>query len=136
MKLERINIPGGGIHLIATIKIAGKSARFIVDTGASESALCPAWVLRHGLSTVKSSRFVVGATSNSSNAHQLLTPGGILVGVHSIPTQGLLVVALGGVQSMYKSLGATPPDGLLGNDVLAKFGAVLDMKKETLKFKA
>ena len=112
-----ISIEGDGFHIIAEGLINGKSARFVVDTGASRTVFDKERILdyidnpefneKEGLSAG------IGSTDISSFIFKLEE---LSFGELSIKDYQAVAMDLSNVNNSYAMLNIPPVDGVLGGD--------------------
>ena len=129
-----ISIEGDGFHLIAEGLINGKSARFVVDTGASRTVFDKERILayidnpefneKEGLSAG------IGGTDISSFIFKLEE---LSFGELSIKDYQAVAMDLSNVNNSYAMLKIPPVDGVLGGDLLYKHKAVINYKLKKMR---
>ena len=129
-----ISIEGDGFHLIAEGLINGKSARFVVDTGASRTVFDKERILayidnpefneKEGLSAG------IGGTDISSFIFKLEE---LSFGELSIKDYQAVAMDLSNVNNSYAMLNIPPVDGVLGGDLLYKHKAVISYKLKKIR---
>lgn len=128
------SIEGDGFHIIADGLINGKSARFVVDTGASRTVFDKERILdyidnpefneKEGLSAG------IGGTDISSFIFKL---GELSFGELSIKDYQAVAMDLSNVNNSYAMLNIPPVDGVLGGDLLYKHKAVINYKLKKMR---
>lgn len=131
--IESIIIEDDGSHILLKTKINGRNARLLIDTGASR--------------TVFDLERIQGFVNDKTFLqHDKLSTG---LGTDSMPTSAVILKSLKignlvinnfhavlldlqHVNSTYGKLGHGPIDGVLGNDILVKYKAVINYKKKSL----
>ncbi len=129
-----ISIEDDGFHLIAEGLINGKSARFVVDTGASRTVFDKERILdyidnpefneKEGLSAG------IGGTDISSFIFKLEE---LSFGELSIKDYQAVAMDLSNVNNSYAMLNIPPVDGVLGGDLLYKHKAVISYKLKKMR---
>ena len=129
-----ISIEGDGFHIIAEGLINGKSARFVVDTGASRTVFDKERILdyidnpefneKEGLSAG------IGGTDISSFIFKLEE---LSFGELSIKDYQAVAMDLSNVNNSYAMLNIPPVDGVLGGDLLYKYKAVISYKLKKMR---
>lgn len=129
-----ISIEGDGFHLIAEGLINGKSARFVVDTGASRTVFDKERILdyidnpefneKEGLSAG------IGGTDISSFIFKLEE---LSFGELSVKDYQAVAMDLSNVNNSYAMLNILPVDGVLGGDLLYKHKAVISYKLKKMR---
>ena len=131
--IEILLIEDDGSHLLIKAKINGKNAKLLIDTGASR--------------TVFDQEKILGFVNDKFfEKHDKLSTG---LGTNSMPTSTVTIKSfrlselqienfnavlldLQHVNTTYGQLGYSAIDGVLGNDILAKYKAIINYKKLTL----
>ena len=122
-----------GFHLLINIRINGKAARMLIDTGASKTVF----------DQQQSKRFIA---SESFEDHDKLSTGlgtstmkshlavieRISIGKIEILNYKTIVIDLSHVNVAYAHLKQKPIDGVLGSDLLKKYKGVIDYSKKRL----
>ena len=106
-----ISIEGDGFHLIAEGLINGKSARFVVDTGASR--------------TVFDKERVLDYIDNPEFSEK----DGISAGIGGTDISSFI----SNVNNSYAMLNIPPVDGVIGGDLLYKHKAVISYKLKKMR---
>ena len=129
-----ISIKGDGFHIIAEGLINGKSARFVVDTGASRTVFDKERILdyidnpefneKEGLSAG------IGGTDISSFIFKLEE---LSFGELSVKDYQAVAMDLSNVNNSYAMLNIPPVDGVLGGDLLYKHKAVISYKLKKMR---
>ena len=129
-----ISIEGDGFHIIAEGLINGKSARFVVDTGASRTVFDKERILayidnpefneKEGLSAG------IGGTDISSFIFKLEE---LSFGELSVKDYQAVAMDLSNVNNSYAMLNIPPVDGVLGGDLLNKHKAVISYKLKKMR---
>ncbi|MBR2051433.1 MAG: clan AA aspartic protease [Bacteroidales bacterium] len=129
-----ISIEGDGFHIIAEGLINGKSARFVVDTGASRTVFDKERILdyidnpefneKEGLSAG------IGGTDISSFIFKLEE---LSFGELSVKDYQAVAMDLSNVNNSYAMLNIPPVEGVLGGDLLYKHKAVISYKLKKMR---
>jgi hypothetical protein len=134
--LEIIAIEDDGFHLMTEVSLNGHTARLLLDTGASRTAFDknrighffrekePEFVDNEKPSTG------LGSSDMQSMAVYI---GEMAIGALIIKNYPAVVIDMGHVNSSYQSLGFQPIDGVLGSDILMKYGALIDYGKARMR---
>jgi hypothetical protein len=130
------NIEDDGFHLQISVVINDITANMLIDTGASRSVF--------DLNRI--SRFFSGSEPELEENEQLSTGLGtremqsqalflkeLKIGELVIRKYPAVVLDMSHVNQSYDDLGLEPIDGVLGSDILMKYGAVIDYKKMMLR---
>ena len=134
LPIDIISIENDGFHLIVEGLINGKSARFVVDTGASRTVFDKERILdyidnpefneKEGLSAG------IGGTDISSFIFKLEE---LSFGELSIKDYQAVAMDLSNVNNSYAMLNIPPVDGVLGGDLLYKHKAVISYKLKKMR---
>lgn len=119
----------GHFHLRGTLN--GVAVEVLIDTGASATVADRGWAEAQGLPLVpieNSGGGVGGAGLSLSRIEGAkLSIGGI-----DLPGVGVVAIDLGNVARQLQARGATPPQVVIGVDVLRRWRAVIDYATSTL----
>jgi hypothetical protein len=133
LPLEIFPIENDGYHIKIVIKINGKAASMILDTGASRSVF-------------DESRITTFVDDNSVEDHDRLSSGlgtntmtskkvtieKLQLGDIIIDNYEATILDLMHVNQSYEKLELAPVDGVLGGDILSDYQAVIDYAKKEL----
>ncbi|HEX8517060.1 MAG TPA: retropepsin-like aspartic protease [Bacteroidia bacterium] len=131
-----LTLDAEGFHLMIKMKINGKNANLIVDTGASKTVLDITRVAKF----VKETEFKVhdklssGLGTNTMKS-QTTTIKKMNLGDLEINDYASVLLDLSHVNSSYEQIGLKPVEGVLGSDILLQYKAVIDYDKKTIKLK-
>ena len=133
--LDLIKVEEKGIHLLIDVAVNHKSARFIVDTGASQTVMdkeqATNFIGRSGILESESLSKGLGTDSMQSFTTELES---LEIGDLKIEKQGIVLLDLSHVVNSYVDMGHPPIDGVIGGDILSNFKAVIDYGSETINF--
>lgn len=132
--LEQLIIPPTGIHLITKITINRKVARFVVDTGASQTVL-DANRISHFIPKGNKRNHhskTAGIGTNEIESAVITLPH-LRLGEITVKNFEIVLLDLSHVNKSYSDMGFKNIDGILGSDLLKKFNAIIDFKKLTVK---
>jgi predicted aspartyl protease len=136
LPLEILNIEEDGLHLITTIYINEIPAKVIIDTGATRSVFDQEKVKRFSPEnpSVLLEKFSTGlGTDNMPTS--IIDLASIRIGDLKISSFNAVVLDLSHVNLSYHKLGIGPIDGVIGNDILFTYKAVIDYSDMTLTLK-
>ncbi len=126
-------IEAGNFHLFIPVKIGRKSARMLLDTGASKSVMDEErvfqFIKKHSLKIDAAQSVGLGAKTLPTNIAELPSVNiaeAKLVGVE------VAVLNLNHVNEIYRSIGLPEIDGVLGSDLLMKYKAIINYEKRLL----
>ncbi len=125
---------GTGFHLLLKIYVNGKSVKLILDTGASSTVFDKERITK--LITVKqvnkNKNAIRGIGKKTMDLHTTVFSK-IKIGDLIIKNYKAAMIDLSHVNTAYSKIGVPTIDGVLGNDILYNYGAVINYKKGTLK---
>ncbi|MBI4929226.1 MAG: clan AA aspartic protease [Bacteroidetes bacterium] len=122
-----------GFHLLISIRVNGKAARALIDTGASQTVFDNTRI-KHFLKSEKlekHDKLSTGLGTNDMKSH-LVVMEKISLGKIEIKNYKTVVIDLSHVNAAYKQMKQKPIDGVLGSDLLKKYKAVIDYGKKKL----
>ncbi|MDF2435663.1 MAG: putative aspartyl protease [Bacteroidota bacterium] len=131
-----LTLDAEGFHLMLKVKINGKTAQLIIDTGASKTVLDKSRVSKY----VKESDFKIhdklssGLGTNTMESHTTILKK-LLMGDLLVLDYTTVLLDLSHVNSSYQQIGLKPVEGVLGSDILLKYNAVIDYEKKVVRFK-
>jgi predicted aspartyl protease len=123
-----------GYHLLVNIRVNGKSARLLIDTGASKTVFDKERIAQF-LSEdkfEKHDKLSTGLGTSSMKSH-LAVIENITLGKIGIKNYKTVVIDLSHVNVAYAQMKQKPIDGVLGSDILKKYKAVIDYGNKVLK---
>ncbi|MGL5892315.1 MAG: aspartyl protease family protein [Bacteroidia bacterium] len=131
--LHILSIEGDGYHLLLRVKINGKKANCILDTGASKSVFDSERIKRF----VKHEAFhenerLSTGLGTASMQSQVLIISKLELGTYTIKKLPSIVLDLSHINQTYSSIGFEPIDGVIGSDILVDAKGIIDYGKNTL----
>ena len=134
IKITCLDLEEGGIHLILKIKINGKIANMVLDTGASKTVFDRTRFERFvsNAELKKNAELSAGVGTNTMETHSVVIKK-IRVGELIIKDYDAAIMDLSHVNQAYDNLGMKPTDGILGSDILYAYDAIIDYGKMELK---
>lgn len=131
--LRFLSIEGDGYHLQARIKINGKSALVIVDTGASRTVFDKSEIEKYLKSEkiAEHDKLSTGLGTNSMQS-QFVVINKLELGKIRLENFEAVILDLKHVNQTYSTIGIKPIAGVLGSDVLVAFNAVIDFKNRVM----
>jgi hypothetical protein len=123
----------GGFHLLVSLRVNGKLSRMLIDTGASHTVFDITKIKRF-LKSEKLERHDKLSTGLGTNSmkSKLVVMNKIEIGKIAIRKYRSVVIDLSHVNKAYAFMKQKPIDGVLGSDVLKKYGAVINYGKKSL----
>jgi predicted aspartyl protease len=131
-----LSLDAEGFHLMITIKINGKNARLIIDTGASKTVLDRTRVSKYVKETdFKNHDKLSSGLGTNTMESQTTSIKKIKIGDVEIHNYTTVLLDLSHVNSSYEQIGLSPVEGVLGSDILLRYKAVIDYEKKVLRLK-
>lgn len=134
--IDILQIEDDGSHLLIKAKINGKSARLLIDTGASRSVFDEERIRQfvNDKSFILHDKLSTGLGTNSMQTSTVILKS-VKLGDLVIENFDAVLLDLKHVNGTYGTLGFSAIDGVLGNDILVKYNAIVNYKKLTLTLK-
>lgn len=122
-----------GFHLVLSIRVNGKPARMVLDTGASKTVFDKTNIKKFlKLEKFEShDKLSTGLGTNDMKSH-LVVIKKMKVGEINISDYKSVVIDLSHVNNAYLHMKQKPIDGILGSDILRKYKAVIDYSEGML----
>lgn len=120
-------------HFVINAKINGVKGRFIVDTGASNSCIGLEEIELFKLNLEETDKKAAGAGSTNINT-QLATNNTLVIKRFKIKYLTLVVLDLSHINTALIEHKTNPINGIIGADILKKYGAIIDYKNNYLFF--
>jgi len=124
-----------GTHIFCKAKVNGKKARVLIDTGASKTVLAKSFADK--IKDLKK----VAVDDNSTSGIGPEAVEATFAKLKKLQFKSLVIkklvvgtIDVSHVKTMYDSLGIKPFDLILGGEVLERYDAVIDYRKELLMF--
>ena len=132
-----LNIEGDGFHLMIEGKINGKTANFVVDTGASRTVFDQQTILQfvEEPDFQQNERLSTGLGTNEMPS-MVLEIEALSFGEATVQDYPAIAIDLTHIHSSYQQLGLPDIHGVLGSDLLVRFRAVINYKTRKIKFYA
>ncbi len=135
--LTLLNLQDDGFHLLLEVIVFGKHFKAVLDTGASktvfdkatvETHLHPDSVLRH------TDMVSTGLGTTSMPSFVLNVPDLQIGGLH-LRDYEVAILDLSSINFAYEQLEVEPVIGVIGGDILARYGGVIDYRKNRLQLR-
>ena len=135
--LTLLNLQDDGYHLLLEVIVFGHPFKAVLDTGASktvfdkatvESHLHKNMVLRH------TDMLSTGLGTTSMQSFILNVPD-LQIGDFHLKNHEVAVLDLSTINFAYEQLDIDPVIGVIGGDILTRYGGVIDYRKTTLKLR-
>lgn len=122
-----------GFHLLVDLRVNGKPAKMLIDTGASKTVFDKGRSARFISPDVfeKHDKLSTGLGTSTMKSH-LADIREMRLGKISVRDYKTVIIDLSHVNVAYGQLKQKPIDGVLGSDVLKKFRAIIDFGKKKL----
>ncbi len=135
--LKFLTIEGDGTHLLITVKINGKKANMLVDTGASRTVFDINRISKFTKKKKfgKNQQLSTGLGTNTMQSHNTVL-NKLQIGKLKIENFEAILLDLKHVNESYEKIGLGAIDGVLGGEILVNFKAVIDYGKKQMKLKA
>ncbi len=136
LPLKIVTFAPNSFHLMLKVKINGKVANLVLDTGASHSALDLSRISKfeNRKELIKNSDKTTGLGTNTMESH-VLTLKKMKLGDICLFEYDALIVDLSHINKTYESLKLPQIDGVLGSDILFYLNAKIDFGKKMLYLK-
>ncbi len=134
LTIEKFIIPPVGLHIHIKIFLNNKVARFVVDTGASQTVIDKnraEHFIPGGIHRMLDA-LTAGIGTNNLESQAVIIKN-IRIGELKIKNYELILLDLQHVNESYKTMGFKEIDGILGSELLDKYSAIIDFKKAQLK---
>ncbi|MGJ1446216.1 aspartyl protease family protein [Sphingobacterium spiritivorum] len=132
-----LNLQGDGYHIILEVEIFNRSFNMVLDTGASKTVLDKTTVISSGLAEkdLQSTDILsTGLGTNSMESFILHLPK-LRIREWEIKKVDVAVLDLSSINYAYEQMGIDPVIGVLGGDILTRYGAVIDYNKHTVRLR-
>jgi len=137
--LTLLNLQDDGFHLLLEVIVFGKHFKAVLDTGASKTVfdkatvethlhLHPDSVLRH------TDMLSTGLGTTSMPSFILNVPDLQIGGLH-LRNYEVAILDLSSINFAYEQLAIEPVIGVIGGDILARHGGVIDYRKNVLRLR-
>ena len=138
ISLDIIPIEEDGFHIFFDAIINGKSARLLIDTGASRTVFDAERIkpfLKHNEHNFeKIDKLSTGLGTNTMESHSV-TLKKFTLGDTIFTDYQTVVLNMEHVNQSYRMLGYPEIDGVLGGDLLHELRAVIDYRKKEIRWK-
>ena len=135
--LTLLNLQDDGFHLLLEVIVFGKPFKAVLDTGASKTVFDKATVethLHHDMVLKHTDMVSTGLGTTSMQSFTLNVPDLQIEGLH-LKNYEVAVLDLSTINFAYEQLDIDPVIGVIGGDILTRYGGVIDYRKNTLKLR-
>lgn len=135
IKIELIKVEEKGIHLLVDAVVNDQPAKFIVDTGASQTVMDKEQSKKFiGSMSVEESETKSKGLGTDSMQSFTTSLNSLQIGEMKIEDQDIVLLDLSHVVNSYLEMGLPAVDGVIGGDILSARKAVIDYGKESITF--
>jgi len=129
--LEALDMQEDGCHILVEAQLFGQSFKMVVDTGASKTVLDRATLLRSGVSEDRFRNTEILSSGLGTNTMQSFILEVPEIGIGGWQIRGFLaaVLDLSAINHAYAQMDLAPVVGVLGGDILRRYGAQIDYRK-------
>ncbi len=133
--LDIISMHTDGFHPLVEVVVFGTCYKAVLDTGASRSVLDKQTVEKHVKDDklLLSDRLSAGLGTTTMKSFLLELPS-FSIGGFTLTDFTIAVLDLSSVNDAYASIDLEPVAGVIGSDILLKYGAVINYASRTLSF--
>ena len=139
IKLELLGIEEDGYHIFIEALINGKTARLLIDTGASRTVFdaerVKAFLPVEDHSFEKTDKLSTGLGTSTMESHCVVLDE-FSLGETTFIEYKAVVLNMEHVNKSYVMLGEHPIDGVLGGDLLYELKAVIDYRRKQFRWRA
>ena len=133
IKLEKLTLSDGGVHIILKTFVDDKPIRMVLDTGASHSVLDFNWAEQNlpdnEIIAIEEPAYGIGSSVEVHKAEV----SSFKIGNLNLENRLFALIDFDAINTVYDREGLEEVQGILGGDVLDEFGGVIDYKKYELK---
>jgi len=135
IKLKKITLSDGGVHLIVKAFVDKKPIRMVLDTGASHTVIDVTWAKENlpekEIKAVEDPAYGIGSSVEVHKAEV----SSFKIGKLNLENRLVALIDFDPINTVYDREGLEEVKGILGGDVLAEYDAVIDYGKNSLKLK-
>ena len=139
LKIELMPIEEDGYHIFLDASINGGTARLLVDTGASRTVFdeerIKAFLTKKNQRFKRFSKLSTGLGTNSMKSRSIILEE-FRLGETVFKDYQAVVLNMEHVNQSYQMLGQKQIDGVLGGDLLRELRAVIDYRKNEIRWQA
>lgn len=132
---EILTLQQEGFHIILHIELLDIKFKMVLDTGASKTVLDRNTLLNAGINEqhlIETSILSSGLGTNEMQSAMFTLPY-LKIGDWTCKNFEVAVLDLSTINYAYSQIDADPVVGVLGGDILVKYGAIINYKKKTLQ---
>lgn len=121
-----------GYHLVVNVKIEGKKARLVLDTGASSTIFDKKRLLKLQVEFFIQEEINKAQTASGEIEQSYTQIKSLKLNELVINDSKVALMDLRELNNTYKAHNLQPIDGILGSDILVKHKAVIDLQQKEL----
>ncbi len=132
-----LDLQGQGTHILVDVTLYERTFKMVIDTGASKTVFDKTQLghlLEDQLLLEPSETLSTGLGTNSMESFNMDIPS-LTIGGWRISYLRAAVLDLSSINYAYQQMDLEPVIGVLGGDIFASYGAVIDYAKQTLKLR-
>ncbi len=135
--LTLLNLQDDGFHLLLEVIVFGHPFKAVLDTGASKTVFDKATVENHlhENMVLKHTDMVSTGLGTTSMQSFILNVPNLQIGAFHLKNHDVAVMDLSTINFAYEQLDIDPVIGVIGGDILSRYGGVIDYRKNTLKLR-
>ena len=132
---EILTLQQQGYHIILQTEFLDKKFKMVLDTGASKTVLDRTTLLASGIDEQKLIETSILSSGLGTNEMQsaIFTLPHLKIGDWECKKFEAAVLDLSTINYAYSQINADPVVGVIGGDILYKYGAVINYKKKKLR---
>jgi len=132
--LTLLNLQDDGFHLLMEVIVFGKHFKAVLDTGASKTVFDKATVETHlhPDSVLQHTDMLSTGLGTTSMPSFVLNVPDLQIGALHLKNFEIAVLDLSSINFAYEQLEIEPVIGVIGGDILARYGGVIDYRKNRL----
>lgn len=136
--LSVLNLQEEGYHILIEIEIFDKKFNMVIDTGASKTVLDRQTLLLSGIeeATLQDTDILSTGLGTNNMTSQILELPYLQIGEWRQQKVHVAVLDLSAINYAYEQMNFPKVIGVLGGDILLRYGAIINYKKNTLQLNA
>jgi len=136
--LTLLHLQDDGYHFLLEVIVFGKSFKAVLDTGASKTVFDKSTVERHlhtDMALQHTDMVSTGLGTTTMQSFILTVPDLQLGGLH-LRQYDVAVLDLSTINYAYRQLAIDPVIGVIGGDILVKYGGIIDYRTQLLRLRS
>lgn len=133
--LELLSLQGDGHHMLIEVEILDKTFKMVLDTGASKTVLDSQTLIDAGIAEdnfLHTDILSTGLGTNEMKSYMFHLET-FKIGSWSCKKMDVAILDLSSINFAYTQMNYEPVVGVLGGDILLRYGAIINYKKKTLQ---